>query len=51
VAHTGDVDATWTKLDLPLGVMLYDAAWADSTTPVVGGDGGTLLRNTQSGAP
>lgn len=50
IATTSDTGLTWTAIDIPLPVVLFGAAWPSPTTPVIGGDGGALLRNQRSGA-
>lgn len=51
ILRTTDGGATWTRLDLPLGFLLTTATWPTPTAPLVGGEGGALLRNQRSGAP
>jgi photosystem II stability/assembly factor-like uncharacterized protein len=47
--RTADGGLTWSRLDLPLDVLLLSAAWPAAGTVMVGGDGGVLLRNTAGG--
>lgn len=51
ILRTVDGGTTWTRLDLPIGFILRSATWPTPTAPLVGGDGGALLRNQRSGAP
>ncbi len=48
--RTADGGQTWTPIAIPVGNFISGVAWAGSTTPVIGGDGGSLLRNQRSGA-
>ena len=50
ILSTSNGGLTWSTLDLPLGYFVSGVAWASPTTPVMGGDGGALLRNQRSGA-
>lgn len=50
IAISGDGGVTWTAIDVPVSVLLSAVTWPSATTPVIGGDGGALLRNQRSGA-
>jgi photosystem II stability/assembly factor-like uncharacterized protein len=47
---TSNGGLSWTAIDIPTGYFLSSAAWASPTAPLIGGDGGALLRNQRSGA-
>ena len=52
LARSTDAGATWTRVDVPLTVGLNGVAYTgNGREVVVVGDGGTILRNTQGGAP
>jgi photosystem II stability/assembly factor-like uncharacterized protein len=50
VLTTSDGGQTWTSQNLPIDFNLAAVTWANATTPLIGGDGGALLRNSRSGA-
>ena len=51
ILRSTDQGLSWVRQDLPIAYVLYATTWIDATTVLVGGDGGALLRNLQSGAP
>jgi len=51
ILRSTDQGLTWVRQDVPIGYSLYASVWVDASTVLVGGEGGALLRNAQSGVP
>ncbi len=51
VLRSTDQGLTWVRQDLPVGYVLSATTWVDGNTVLVGGEGGAILRNLQSGTP
>jgi photosystem II stability/assembly factor-like uncharacterized protein len=46
-----DQGLTWAAQSVPAPSYLSAVTWVSATTVLVGGDGGAILRNLQSGTP
>ncbi len=51
ILRSTDQGLTWAAQSVPAPSYLNDVLWVSATTVLVGGDGGTILRNLQAGAP
>ena len=51
ILRSTDQGLTWAPQPVPAPSYLNAVTWVTSTTVLVGGDGGAILRNLQAGAP
>lgn len=51
ILRSTDQGLTWAAQSVPAPSYLSAVVWVTATTVLVGGDGGAILRNLQSGAP
>ncbi len=51
ILRSTDQGLNWVRQSLPISFNLFATTWLNANTVLVGGDGGAILRNLQSGAP